>query len=147
VINLTAGPSPKHLLTDYGNMLGSCMGTETPPRVPQHCGAARGEKSVPVTPHLPECGTYFLFGSDGSIKPVGDLAKQELARETIQNLRLDIPKLKAARRAAIDGAIDGGDDLSAEDWRAMADEYDAPGADGRLMPFCFAVRQVLLNYR
>jgi uncharacterized protein (TIGR02646 family) len=136
----------RHLLTDYGNMLGSCMGTDDRSRVPKHCGAARGTKPVPVTPYQRDCGAAFVFRRDGAVDASRDPAKREGAEETIRSLALHIPKLKAARAAAIDGALDGLTALSPEAWRAEADRYDAPDGAGRLSPFCFAIRQVLLRH-
>lgn len=135
----------KSLALDFGNMLASCQGRDEPPAVPAHCGQARGTKKVPVSPFSPDCAAYFIFGSDGRIEPSRETAKEEAARTTIKNLQLDVLRLKAARKAAIDAAIDI---LLAEpngDWRAEAARYDIPQA-GRLAPFCFAIQEVLLSY-
>jgi hypothetical protein len=40
----------------------------------------------------------------------------------------------------------GLDDLPSASWRAEALRYDAPGSDGRLVPFCFAIQHVLSSY-
>jgi uncharacterized protein (TIGR02646 family) len=134
----------RHLLTDYRNMLGSC--TDDRPRVPKHCGAARGTKAVPVTPYQPDCAAHFVFHDDGSIHASSDPTMHGPADETIRNLALHIPKLKAARAAAIEAAIDGLDALSPAEWRAEAARYDVPDGAGRLQPFCFAIQQVLLRH-
>lgn len=135
----------KHLLTDYGNMLGSCMGTEETSRVPKHCGAARGTKPVPVTPYVPDCGTYFVFASDGAIRPTRDPAKRDAALATIRNLRLDVPKLVAARARFIQETLTRLEGMSPDEWRAEAARYDAPDEAGRLPSFSFAIQQVLLR--
>lgn len=131
---------------DYRNMLACCMASDKDPPVPAHCGGARGNKPVVVSPLLPDCAVYFTFGSDGRIEPAQDLAKHAAAEETIKNLCLDIRRLKEARSAAIDGALQGLDTLSAGEWRAEAEKYDVPELDGRLEPFCFAIQQVLLRH-
>lgn len=131
---------------DHTNMLASCQGNDAKPPVPEHCGAARGNEPLPVTPFMPDCGMYFSFGSDGSIKAAPDPARQKAAGDTIRILRLNIKRLNAARAAAIEGALDGLDGLSANQWRAEAARYDVPDPDGRLAPYCFAIRQVLLSY-
>jgi hypothetical protein len=98
-----------------------------------------------VSPFSPDCVTYFIFGSDGRIEPSREPAKEEAARTTIKNLQLDVRRLKEARKAAIEAAMDL---LLAEpngDWRAEAARYDVPRA-GRLAPFCFAIQEVLLSY-
>ncbi|KYF83640.1 hypothetical protein BE11_36540 [Sorangium cellulosum] len=83
---------------------------------------------------------------DGDCQAASDPAKHEAAKQTIRVLCLDIGRLKAARRAAIEGALEGLDGLSSDDWRTEAARYDQPGADGRLVPFCSAIQHVLLNY-
>lgn len=134
----------RHLLTDYRNLLGSC--SDDRPRVPKHCGHARGTKPVPVTPYQPDCGGYFVFRDDGSIHASRDPLKHGPAEETIRNLALHIPKLKAARAAAIDGALDGLEALSPDEWRAEAARYDVPDGTSRRQAFCFAIQQVLLRH-
>jgi uncharacterized protein (TIGR02646 family) len=131
---------------DYANMLASCQGSDAAPPVPKHCGAARGNESLPVTPFMPDCATYFAYGSDGRIEAGADPDRREAAEETIRALCLGVSRLKAARAAAIDGALAGLEDLSAEEWRAEAARYDQPDIDGRLTPFCFAIQHVLLSY-
>ncbi|KYF50891.1 hypothetical protein BE08_23025 [Sorangium cellulosum] len=131
---------------DYTNMLASCQGSDAQPPVPTHCGGARGKAHLPVTPFMEDCGTYFLYGSDGRIEAVSEPMNREAAKQTIDVLRLDIGRLKAARRAAIEGALEGLEGLSADDWRTEAARYDQPGADGRLVSFCSAIQQLLLSY-
>lgn len=136
----------RSLELDYRNMLACCMASDKDPPVPAHCGGARGNKPVSVSPLSPDCAAYFTFGSDGRIEPTKEPAKHDAAEETIKNLCLDIRRLKAARSAAIDGALQGLDALSGDELRAEARTYDVPDPDGRLAPFCFAIQQVLLQY-
>lgn len=96
-------------------MLGSCQGTDATPQVPAHCGQARGNVLLPVTPFMPDCGAYFSYGSDGSIDATSDPATKEAAGQTIRILRLGVDRLKSARAAAIEGAIEGLDGLSADE--------------------------------
>ncbi|MEP7125976.1 MAG: retron system putative HNH endonuclease [Byssovorax sp.] len=131
---------------DYTNMLASCQGSEAKPQVPEHCGQARGNAPLPVTPFLADCGEYFSYGSDGSIGATSDPAKNEAADRTLRILRLGVDRLKSARAAAIEGAIEGLDGLSSDEWRVEAGMYDVPDRDGRLAPFCFAIQQVLSAY-
>ncbi|MFS8064899.1 MAG: retron system putative HNH endonuclease [Byssovorax sp.] len=134
------------LRLEYTNMLASCQGTDGRTRVPEHCGQARGTKPVPVSPLDPDCGAFFTWGADGTVRPSTDAHKQADAETTIRSLSLDTRRLKAAREAAIAGALVGLDDLPPESWHAEALRYDAPGSDGRLMPFCFAIQHVLSSY-
>jgi uncharacterized protein (TIGR02646 family) len=131
---------------DYTNMLGSCQGSDATPQVPEHCGQARGNVPLPVTPFMPDCGAYFSYGSDGSIDATSDPARKEAAVQTIRILRLGVDRLKSARAAAIEGAIEGLDGLSADEWRIEAGTYDVPDRDGQLAPFCFAIQHVLSSY-
>jgi uncharacterized protein (TIGR02646 family) len=129
---------------DYTNMLGSCQGSEATPPVPAHCGHTRRNEPLPVTPFMPDCADYFTYGSDGSIGPA-DAAHDEPAKTTITLLGLGVRRLRASRLAAIDAALQGLDLLSGDEWRAEAAAYDFPDAEGRLSPYCFAVKQVLLR--
>ncbi|XXY47411.1 retron system putative HNH endonuclease [Sorangium sp. So ce269] len=131
---------------DYTNMLASCQGSDAQPPVPTHCGGARGNEHLAVTPFMEDCGAFFIYGSDGRIEAASEPAKHEVAKQTIRVLCLDIGRLKAARRAAIEGALEGLEDLSAEAWRTEAALYDQPGADDRLAPFCSAIQHVLLSF-
>lgn len=135
---------------DYSNMLGSCMGREVKGetrRVPEHCGESRGNRELRVTPFMQDCGEYFVFGSDGRIDATTDPAKHEAASDTIEKLQLDVKRLRQARAAAIDAALEGLDEVSAEEMKVEAERYDMPSpVDGKLAPFSFAIRQVLLSY-
>jgi uncharacterized protein (TIGR02646 family) len=131
---------------DHTNMLASCQGSDARPPVPQHCGAARGNERLPVTPFMQDCAAYFSYSSDGRVDAVADPARKQAAEGTIRILRLDVKRLKEARSAAIDGALDGLVTLTADEWRAEAASYELPNPNGRLAPFCFAIRQVLLGY-
>jgi uncharacterized protein (TIGR02646 family) len=134
-----------HRQLDHTNMLASCQGSDAAPPVPAHCGAKRGNTPLLVTPFMPDCGAYFFYGSDGGIGAVADPVRERAAEVTIRLLRLDIKRLKEARKAAIDAAIEGLDALSPDELRAEAATYDVPDTDGRLSPYCFAIQQVLLR--
>jgi len=95
---------------------------------------------------MPDCGAYFSYGIDGRIEAVQDPVRKKAAEDTIRILRLDIKRLKDARAKAIEGALDGLDSLSADQWRAEASTYGVPDPDGHLAPYCFAIREVLLSY-
>lgn len=144
--HFVAQSADESLRLEYSNMLASCQGTDGRSRVSEHCGQARGTKPVPVSPLSPCCGGFFTWGSDGSVRSSAEALKHADAETTIQSLRLDTRRLKAAREAAIAGALWGLDELSPEDWRVEARRYEAPGAEGRLVPFCFAIQHVLLSY-
>jgi uncharacterized protein (TIGR02646 family) len=134
------------LALDYGNMLASCQGMDERARVPEHCGHARGTKPIKVSPLFPDCESFFTYSSNGKIEPSTDPARHEAAEETIRTLGLSVPKLQAARKAAIDGALEGLEEISAEEMRVEAASYEKPDPDGRLAPFCFAIHYMLLKY-
>lgn len=148
----------EHLLTqkarpdlalDFANMLGSCQPAPTPgmPRpVPEHCGHKRGTTTLDVTPLMPDCESYFEFRSSGEILAVNDEARRGPAERTIKALGLHVDKLRAARAAAIAAALEGLEDLTAEEAPRILAMYQEAGADGRLTPYCFAIAAVLRLY-
>ena len=54
---------------DYTNMLGSCQGTNATPQVPEHCGQARGNVPLPVTPFMPDCERISRTAPTGASMP------------------------------------------------------------------------------
>lgn len=148
---------------EYSNMLGSCQGREPdrfrwPPPAPEdcrhppaseHCGHKRDnwfDEALFVTPLRPDCESYFCFGSSGEISATRDPAKFDAASETIKRLGLEIPRLQAARKAAIEPLLAGPEEMSVDELRKLYDSLDQPDARGRLQPYCFAIRAVLRLY-
>jgi uncharacterized protein (TIGR02646 family) len=135
---------------DYSNMLGSCMGRDVKDkkrRVPEHCGESRGNRDLRVTPFMQDCEESFVFGNDGRIEAAEDPAKQVAANDTIEKLQLNVKRLRGARAAAIEAALQGLENASTEEMRIEAERYEKTSpVDGKLDPFAFAIRQVLLSY-
>jgi hypothetical protein len=61
-------------------MLASCQGSDATPPVPAHCGARRGNKPLPVTPFMPDCGDYDVPDAEGRLSPYCFAIKQVLLR-------------------------------------------------------------------
>ncbi|MDY5582459.1 MAG: retron system putative HNH endonuclease [Candidatus Merdousia sp.] len=103
---------------DYGNMAASCI--KDPKKFEEkseaaqagvgvlrdaylHCGHARGTHPV-ASPYDPVVDELFRYSFGGEIKvspELSDESKIELARETIDNLRLNVPTLANLRRLAM----------------------------------------------
>ena len=90
---------------NYANMLCSCQ-KELTPGEPRHCGNAKAncDAELLVSPMTPTCEDRFTFTADGHIQPAHstDLA----AVKTIDQLQLNIPKLRALREGAITPFLD-----------------------------------------
>ncbi len=68
-----------------------------------HCGHARGSLPV-VSPYEPVCERLFSYSFSGEVKVNPSLSKPDeilLARESIDNLRLNVPPLVKLRRLAM----------------------------------------------
>ncbi len=86
---------------DFSNMLCSCQ-NQIKKGEPRHCGNLKGDDKLLISPLDEDCEKYFKYTYDGYIEPVN-----EKARTTIKKLGLDITKLNALRRDAIEPFIDG----------------------------------------
>jgi uncharacterized protein (TIGR02646 family) len=133
------------LALEFSNLLASCQGDL--PRTPAHCGHLKGYTALEVQPLMADCREFFIFDSAGGIRPSDDPARTLAARRAIETLGLDIQKLTASRRAAIDGALtlfeEGASD---EEIRQLIDFIDSRNAEGQHTPFASAVVQVLTSY-
>jgi uncharacterized protein (TIGR02646 family) len=125
---------------DYANLLACC--TREEPRVPRHCGSRKGDRSLKVHPLLPDCREYFVFTGLGDVRPTDVPARQELAREAISILGLDIGKLVAMRKKAIDGVMQELAGVEPERARAALARLDERNAQGRNEPFASAILSV-----
>ncbi|NQU21499.1 MAG: TIGR02646 family protein [Candidatus Nealsonbacteria bacterium] len=135
--------SPERLALDYGNMLVSCQ-RDLPPKEPRHCGTLKEdwyEKKLMVSPLQEDCEKRFRFTAYGNVFPA--IADDRAARTTIRKLGLDIDRLRALRRGAIDGALDGIDDLSSGEIRKLAAGFLQRDSRGKFPECCVAVAHVL----
>ncbi len=126
---------------DYTNLLACC--TREEPRVPKHCGSRKGARSLKVHPLLPDCREYFVFTGLGDVRPTDVPARKDMAREAISILGLDIGKLVAMRKRALDGFIQALAGVEPERAQALLARIDAQDAQGRNMPFASAILSVV----
>lgn len=98
---------------DYENLLASCGRESTErrdrsqPVLPRHCGICKADwydQSKFVSPLDDDCEECFRYTADGQIGP--SASRPIAAKETITRLALDIDKLRAMRRAALDAVLD-----------------------------------------
>lgn len=128
---------------DYANLLACC--TREEPRVPKHCGSRKGHRSLRVHPLLPDCREYFVFNGLGDVRPADVPAHKDMAREAISLLGLDIGKLVAMRKRAIDGFMQALAGVEPERARAVLARMDQPDTQRRNEPFASAILSVFLS--
>lgn len=109
-------------LFEYNNLLCSCQ-LEIESGKPRHCGNSKGNRIIPITPLMKDCGEKFTYTEDGQIKHT-DVDSQN----TIKYLQLDIDKLNKLRESAIDSIlyldpIAKDELLSEEDSKIFAQDY------------------------
>lgn len=127
---------------DYSNLVASCSGRG----YGAHCGHARGDKALQLTPLEPDCETAFRYGSDGSVRQDPASPRSGHAQQVIGVLRLDDPVLITRRFEAIGRHLDV---LEDEDDAALAAEIRScleRDDDGRYEEFGHVAAQVLTRY-
>ncbi|MFL5347598.1 MAG: retron system putative HNH endonuclease [Hyalangium sp.] len=143
--HLQARHAAPHLALEFTNLLASCQGEL--PKEPAHCGHLKGYAPLSVHPLMPDCREFFVFDSAGGIRPTSDPARTTMAQSAIGTLGLDIPKLIAMRRDAIDGAVEFlSEGPSEQEIRQFIAVIDSRDADGKHTPFASAVVQFLTAY-
>jgi uncharacterized protein (TIGR02646 family) len=141
-----------HLELDYFNLLASCQ-QKIQPKEPRHCGMGKGDWFHPellVSPLIADCEDFFEYTVDGQILPSKKLAKVEAATQTIDNLRLNIPKLQATRTGAIDSIYNDPDlqlPLSADEIDKLIHYYSCTDEDGKYQPYCQTLLYLLKQER
>ena len=91
---------------DYTNMLCSCQ-DQLKKGDPRHCGILKDnwfDDGRLVSPLEPGCEGHFTFTIDGKIRPIKET--DVAAKMTIEKLGLDINKLNALRKKAIEPFLD-----------------------------------------
>lgn len=133
------------LTYDYNNLIASCQGEHPEkPRVPLHCGHKKSnwfDADLMVSPLDPDCDRYFRYLGSGEIQAAD--VQPAAAQATIDRLRLDIDKLRAMRRSAIDAALAGLDDLTTDEIAKLAQGYAQIDPKGRFIPFSAAITYTL----
>jgi len=108
---------------DFDNMLCSCQ-RQLDKGESRHCGNLKGswfEPSLLVSPFDPNCESKFIYTADGEISPTDP--KDEAVNQTINKLGLDIPKLNALRKHAIEPFLE---DLNPSELQQFVDVYLQP---------------------
>jgi uncharacterized protein (TIGR02646 family) len=103
-----------------------------------------------ITPLEDRCAHCFRYGTNGSVRAVGDL---DAAKKTIDKLNLDHPELQNLRRDAIEGVLESFDQTNPQALRAAIRKRmeqlrrsmrrESPN---RLAPFVFALVDALETY-
>ena len=129
---------------DFSNMLCSCQ-KELQHGEPRHCGNLKGnwfDKMLLISPLEATCETKCRYTADGHIASVD--ATDRAAQQTIVKLGLDIPKLRALRRSAIELFLD--ESLSTEDLRQFVIHYLQQEPQGMLSEFWTTIQQIFEDY-
>ena len=122
----------------FSNLLCSCQ-KQIKKGEPRHCGNLKGDwfdAALMVSPLEPGCEERFAYTGDGQIKSADSY--DDGADETIRRLGLNITKLHALRRSAIEPFLD--DSLSVDDMQAFVTGYLQKDDDGYLSPFWSTIR-------
>lgn len=118
---------------DYANLLCSCQ-QQLEKGEPRHCGNLKGDwfdQQLLISPLDASCTNRFRFSGHGHIEPLN--TNDDAAVMTIDKLGLDIPKLRALRRSAIEPFLD--ESLTNEELGAFVQGYLAKDAAGKLNEF------------
>ncbi|MCF1458165.1 MAG: TIGR02646 family protein [Shewanella sp.] len=102
-----------------------------------------------VSPLAEDCERRFRFTWSGHAYPNPD--DHQAARKTINKLGLDNEGLRELRRSRINGFFGFGPKtrskpLSVADARQLLENIDNFGGNGRLIEFCFVLKQLLPKY-
>jgi uncharacterized protein (TIGR02646 family) len=137
-----------HLELDYFNLLASCQ-QKIQPKEPRHCGMGKSDwfdERLLVSPLIPNCGDFFEYTDIGEILPTRSAEKVPAAIETIEKLKLNIPKLQAGRAGVIDSFYDDPDflsNLSDREIDKLVHYYSQTDNLGQYQPYCQVIVYLL----
>ncbi len=140
--------SYQYLALEYTNLLASCQ-RESKKSEPVHCGKKKDDwydERLMVSPLEANCAEFFRYLGYGEILPTDEADKKDAAAKTIDKLGLDIDKMRAMRREAIDGILEAIEGLTGEEIQLLAQGCDKPDANGQYTPFCGAITYILKHY-
>ncbi|MEI6327828.1 MAG: retron system putative HNH endonuclease [Pseudanabaena sp. ELA645] len=123
---------------DFVNMLCSCQ-NQLQKGEPRHCGNLKGGWFDPlllVSPFDPTCETKFRYKPDGLISPADP--NDQAAKETIDRLGLNIPKLIALRKGAIELFLNS--TPSASELQKFVADYLQENSQGRFSQFWTTIK-------
>ena len=127
----------------YTNLLASCQ-RDVQPGAPLHCDKKKGkwfDEQLTVSPLDPACENRFRFGTNGRIFAMNE--GDNGACQTIKHLDLDIEKLRALRKSAIEGVIADLDALSDQDFDLLIAGFTERDNTGQFPEFCMPIVSVL----
>jgi len=122
---------------NYNNLLCSCQ-KKLEQGEPRHCGNLKGDwfdKAFLISPLDPNCESRFVYTFDGRIKP-----QDQAAKETIEKLGLNIPKLIALRNEAIEGFLDYRENISDTELEHFVSQYLENFDEGEIIPYWTTIR-------
>jgi uncharacterized protein (TIGR02646 family) len=132
-----------HLSLEYNNLLVSCQG-RLQKNEPRHCGMAKDawfDENLMVSPLSSDCEDFFEYSLAGEILPTKNVNRGRAAKETIDRLKLNIPKLQAMRQAEIIPFFDI--ELSAEEVLKLIESFTNTNDQGYFQPFSPALIHLL----
>ncbi|MGD9659786.1 MAG: retron system putative HNH endonuclease [Porticoccaceae bacterium] len=127
---------------DYANLLCSCQ-NKLDKGEPRHCGNLKGDwfdDLLLVSPMAPDCESRFTYTADGRIYPAN---QDPAAKETIEHLGLDLPKLVSLRAAAIAHFLD--DELTGEELSLFIEGYLQRDTEGHFNQFWTTIHSLFVR--
>ncbi|MEH2001920.1 MAG: retron system putative HNH endonuclease [Nostoc sp.] len=137
-----------NLALKYTNLLASCQ-RERERKEPLHCGSKKDEwydENLMVSPLDINCTEFFRYTEDGQVLSTEVLEKKSAADTTIDKLDLNIDKLKKMRSDAIEGILEGFEELTEDDRQRLLQGFCQPDDNGQNEEFCAAIAYILKNY-
>jgi uncharacterized protein (TIGR02646 family) len=138
----------QNLALEYTNLLASCQ-RERERKEPLHCGSKKDEwydENLMVSPLDINCAEFFRYTEDGQILSTEVLEKKSAADTTINKLDLNIDKLKKMRSDAIEGILEGFEELTEDEQQKLLQAFCQPDDNGQNQEFCAAIAYILKNY-
>ncbi len=129
---------------DYTNMLCSCQ-NQLKKGEPRHCGNLKDEwfdNALLISPLDAGCESRFFFTADGNIY-VNSMT-DSAAKETIERLGLNIPKLKALRASSIEPFLE--ETLGEEEIRDFVRGYLSKDGNGMYGEFWTTIQYLFKDY-
>lgn len=125
---------------DFSNLLCSCLKDKVAGD-PLHCGHLKNNWFDPIlliSPFDISCETKFRYKPDGLISPADP--NDQAAKETINKLGLNIPKLIAMRKQAIESFTDIENPLSPSELQQFVANYLQQDVQGRFSQFWTTIK-------
>ena len=128
---------------DYANILCSCQ-NRLEQGEPRHCGHLKGDwfdNRLLVSPLDPDCEGHFAYTADGKIQPARK--SDDAARMTIEKLGLNINRLIALRKKAIEPFLD--EDLSEQERSQFVSGYLRRNTGGMFEEFWTTINYIFMQ--